>query len=190
MSDNGKPRERIRLCECGCGRPAGAYASDGIGRRKGQPKRFLHGHQPRGAAHWCWKGGSIMHASGYRMVRNPDHPRAHNGYVLEHIEIAERALGKALPDGAEVHHVNRDCADNRGRNLVICENRAYHRILHSRTAAHEATGDADSKKCVVCGEFGDPERDGIYVPKRTAPFHRECRNRQLRAARKAKKEAA
>jgi hypothetical protein len=42
----------------------------------------------------AWKGGSYIEPEkGYRMIRMPDHPRARqNGYVLEHVVIAEKML--------------------------------------------------------------------------------------------------
>ena len=52
--------------------------------------------------------------------------------VYEHVLVAERALGKPLPKGAIVHHMNCDRKDNRPENLVICPNEAYHRLIHKR----------------------------------------------------------
>lgn len=52
----------------------------------------------------------------------------------EHVLVAEKALGKRLPAGAVVHHVNHNKTDNRPENLVICPDHAYHRLLHVREA--------------------------------------------------------
>jgi hypothetical protein len=87
----------------------------------------------RGVGNPNWKGGKSPGAwGGYGGQYMPDHPRASNGYVGEHILVAERALGKQLPPAAVVHHVNEQRRDNRNCNLVICENQAYHALLHAR----------------------------------------------------------
>jgi hypothetical protein len=81
----------------------------------------------------------VISYHGYALVHAVDHPKADkDGYVREHVLVAERALGKFLPPGAMVHHVNEVKADNRGANLVICENHAYHQLLHRRMRKLEA----------------------------------------------------
>lgn len=57
-----------------------------------------------------------------------------DGYTkMEHVVLAEKALGRPLPPGAEVHHLNGIPWDNhRWGNLVICPDREYHMLLHMR----------------------------------------------------------
>lgn len=59
-----------------------------------------------------------------------------NGRTIPyHKLLCERALGKPLPPGAEVHHVNGNKRYNAHRNLVVCQDHAYHVLLHERTKA-------------------------------------------------------
>ncbi len=77
---------------------------------------------------------------------------------LEHVLVAEAALGRALPNGAAVHHVNGIRHDNRAENLVICPSKEYHALLHVRERALNACGDANKRKCKICGTYEDPAR--------------------------------
>lgn len=52
--------------------------------------------------------------------------------IAEHRLVVERAMGKELPKGAIVHHVNGDKSDNRPCNLVVCPDHRYHMLLHTR----------------------------------------------------------
>ena len=80
-----------------------------------------------------WRGGRVKAGKGYIDLRQGD-----GSYKREHIVIAERALGHPLPPKAQVHHVNEVRSDNRNTNLVICENQAYHALLHRRMRARRA----------------------------------------------------
>lgn len=75
----------------------------------------------------CWKGGRIRTYNGYIRIKNRTHPRAdHQGYVLEHILVWEKANGMPVPRGFEVHHKNGIKDDNRPANLVALS-RGKHR---------------------------------------------------------------
>ena len=77
--------------------------------------------------------------------------------VCEHRLIAEEVIGGELPDGAQVHHVNGDKADNRKKNLVICEDDAYHKLLHRRQAALDECGNPNYVWCDLCSSWGPKE---------------------------------
>ena len=132
------------FCECGCGRPApiAKMTSKGKGHVKGQPMRFIYKHRGRsfkGENNPSWNGGKFIDGHGYVRILRPDHPEANNkGYINEHRLIAEEVLGKSLPSGAVMHHVNGDKTDNRRKNLVICQDENYHGLLHKRQRAIKA----------------------------------------------------
>lgn len=70
-----------------------------------------------------------------------------------HVAIAETALGKRLPRGAEVHHVDGDKDNNRNANLVICQDNTYHKLLHIRAEVVRAGGNPNTNRvCRPCGQ--------------------------------------
>jgi hypothetical protein len=139
-------------CHCGCGQKTKvAWRNDtGRGHVKGESIRFLRFHA-------AWQTGKVVN-HGYVLVKLPAHERADSqGYVREHILIAEKALGKPLPMGAEIHHMDKDGTNNKPGNLVICQDHAYHHLLHVRMRAYEACGKAHYRKCQFCKTYDDPE---------------------------------
>lgn len=87
----------------------------------------------------------------YPYVAVKDHPRDRCGAnkIREHVIVAERALGHFLPAKAVVHHVDSNQSNNTNRNLVICQDQAYHNLLHKRTRIVKAGGDPNNDR--VCG---------------------------------------
>jgi hypothetical protein len=116
----------------------------------------------------------------------------HNGYIhtggsdgdLAHIRIAEAALGKPLPPLALIHHVNREKTCNTNTNLVICQNTAYHFLLHQRTRALKSCGHANWLKCEICKVYDSP--DQLYRRKsRSGQWHRTCASPRRTARKRA-----
>lgn len=133
----------MTLCECGCGAQTSLAAKSNRprGHVKGQPMRFLPGHNHLGGR-----------TKGYIVRYRPAHPRASSsGGVVEHVLIAEAALGKRLPIGSEVHHVDENTLNNASSNLVICQDKAYHKLLHVRARVVRAGGDPNTERvCSTC----------------------------------------
>ncbi len=94
-----------------------------------------------------------------------------------HVAIAEAALGKPLPIGAQVHHVDGDKWNNTPSNLVICQDRAYHFLLHVRDRVRRLGGNPNTQRtCADCKAM----LDIVQFPRRG----NQCRKcRALRASR-------
>jgi hypothetical protein len=140
---SGVPQEQ--KCECGCGAvtPRAKQTSTKDRWTKGQPLRFIPGHNLRRNP-----------TRGYKQLA-----KKRSGSSLAHVLIAEMALGKTLPPQADVHHVDENTLNNAPSNLVICQDRAYHKLLHIRALVVRAGGDPNTQKvcrrCRVVKSFSE-----------------------------------
>ena len=85
-------------------------------------------------------GHEKRRTDGYIKVYVPDHPNSTtDGYVMKHILVMEREIGRTLHPGEVVHHVNRIRDDNRIENLrlmTVSEHMSMHML--ERHAARRA----------------------------------------------------
>lgn len=139
-----------------------------------------------------WRGGRSRDHKGYVSILAPDHPRARSkGYVFEHLLVAEKAMGRHLPPGAQVHHVDECKSNNASSNLVICPDTAYHALLHRRMRAFAATGNPDAVRCDYCKSYDRQDeihRRSLYGKlKIQRGWHRQCQNEYERNRKRAKR---
>ena len=149
-------------CQCGCGEKTRiarkTRTNEGI--FKGQPKRFLNGHNAgirTGENNPGWKGGRKVDVNGYVLILLPNHPRANkNGYVLEHILVLEKALGRPILPGETGHHIDGNRANNSPGNLILFKTGGMHTSYHKRLRVFEASGHWDWRQCCYCHKHDDP----------------------------------
>lgn len=65
----------------------------------------------------------------YVRIYRPDHPRARNGYIREHVYIMEQHIGRYLHPGEEVHHIDLNKHNNDISNLAILS-KSQHMKVH------------------------------------------------------------
>ncbi len=102
--------------------------------------------------------------NGYRIIYLPDHPKAMtssnwNGWVYEHIVVAEQKKGRPLGDNEVVHHLDFDRSNNRSENLLIID-RGEHSKLHAwldkgapgwKQPGENRMNSGKPKVCETCG---------------------------------------
>jgi hypothetical protein len=137
---------------------------------------ILPEHNPKNGS------GHPYNGKNYKQVSLPGHPQAcdKDGLMYEHRYLAAKALGKPIPRGAEVHHHGGVRIPGQ---LVLCENKAYHRLLHIREKAYAATGDPSKRKCPFCHQW-DATGNMISYNHNELPserfLHRACKQKYER----------
>lgn len=168
----------IRLCSV-----------EGCDRKKASSIGYCNMHYKRVTNHGTtelikrkYGTGTIM-GNGYTAVSVGTHKK------LEHRIIAEQALGKRLPEKAVVHHIDGDRSNNERSNLVICENTAYHRLIHQRQYALESCGHPEWRKCKYCKQYDAPNNLWLSSIPGGAVYHSACANAYVKEIYASKRKA-
>ena len=132
------------LCMCGCGQPTplATYDYPARGVVKGEPLRYIHGHNTRKrqpgyvvderSGCWLWTGS--INATGYGWLTG----------VLAHRMVYERMVAP-LPPGTILHHT---CRVHR------CVNPAH--LIPMTLKEHSTMHEPPRDKTLVCGICGNP----------------------------------
>lgn len=90
----------------------------------------------------------------------------------------EKILGKKLPRSVEIHHCDGDQTNLNNTNLVVCQDKEYHNLIHRRTEAYIATGDPHKRRCSYCQEYDNPEN--MYQKSINGFVHTYCHKEYMR----------
>lgn len=174
-----------RLCSVdGCGRPHNSHGwcvthGGRVARNGTAAADVLVGALPPKSG-WTWKDHDYV--GPYVAIRR-------NGRSdRQHRAVAEHVLGRRLPPHACVHHIDDDGRNNQPRNLVICQNLAFHKLLHYRRRILQAYGDPNADYwCSRCG----PARRELFTFRRNGrpvSYCRPCAARVMAAWRRGDQE--
>jgi len=160
--------ERVKwMCLCDCGRFKEVRANDLL---RGATKSCGCLKTRNGEDHPLWKIGL---RAGYERV-NVNGERTHG-----HRIVIEEVLGKLFPNNAVTHHIDENRQNNNKNNLVLCEDRNYHNLLHKRITARRECGHASWMKCPYCKEYDDPKNMYVRLDRRQAR-HIECHREYMK----------
>jgi hypothetical protein len=117
-----------KLCECGCGEPAplAERTAKRFGWVKGEPKRFINGHNRRkGSADYvvedrgyetpCWIWQRSLNNKGYALARRDGRTRAMHRWYYEQVH-------GPIPESKQLDH--------------LCRQRACVRVDHLEVVTH------------------------------------------------------
>ena len=127
----------VKLCECGCGMatPIATRTRSSRGQTKGEPLRFINGHNAR-----LYDSAEQRRRSLFRNSDSLRYTGSQRNYVKlkgrhMHRVVMEQALGRPLLPNEIVHHRDGDKWNNDPSNLVVMT-QSEHLTLHNHIRWH------------------------------------------------------
>lgn len=155
----------LGVCQCPCSTEIDIFSPKSKGRRVGYLRRYkdkthaLKARNQTGENNSQWKGGEpTQDKDGYWLIYSPDHPYKNSrNKVFLHRLLYEDYLSIIfdeqvyLPQGSEIHHINKDKEDNSLINLQFMPNVIEHRKEHRRNY--------DGIFCSICGTYETSKKE-------------------------------
>ena len=130
----------VKLCECGCGMetPIAKRTRSSRGQTKGEPLRFINGHNAR-----LFDSTEQRRRSSFRDPDNLRYTGSRDNYIKlkgrhMHRVVAEEILGRKLLPHEIVHHRDGDKWNNDPSNLLVMT-QAEHARIHCQIRWHGHT---------------------------------------------------
>jgi HNH endonuclease len=134
--------------------------------------------------------------NGYILVYKPQHRKAmlsgaFQGYVYEHVLMAEEVIDRGIREGEVVHHLDSNRSNNSPDNLLVLSG-PMHAKLHSWMRKHEITPNDKQKErnalgCIRCPECQKPVIPDLKFCSNAC--HNESRKRETKKPSKEQLEA-
>jgi len=126
-----------KLCECGCGgiTPIATRTRSNRGQFKGQPLRFINGHNSRLLSpEEQARRASFRDSDALRYSGSTENYVKYKGRHMHRVE-AEKMLGRPLEPGEIVHHKDGNKWNNDHSNLEVMT-QSQHLSLHNHIRWH------------------------------------------------------
>lgn len=99
--------------------------------------------------------------NGYVVVYRPEHPKSMTsenweGYVYEHIVIAEEDYGRSIDSDEDVHHLDLDRSNNSPSNLIILSKKSHGKLHKWIDKGAFISVNSDTRKCRRCNVCEKP----------------------------------